>query len=380
MYPPQGSRFQQLVGDWLVWMEHNRGATESTLRCYELHLTRLAKWFATPPATPNMRPDGEEPLFATSEDLQKYTGIFAHSLGITPRARRPMVAAVRGFYKWAAAAGNKHADTNPAVDLPYPSAGIRLPRLPSIAQAERLLMQPDIETFIGLRDAAMLAILMGCGLRLSGLIGLNESSLLWSETDAGESLTLRVEEKGKRERLVPAPREVAMLLRAYLGHADLIGIDRTTGIGDQILFISTRNRTIGPHDYHGERRRIAQRSVRQSIERYAKRAGIPVGSRHPHGLRHLFGTELTESDVPMLTTQILIGHVDPKDTAIYTHLAHRKLREVIDRANPLSKMRAPLLATLRSLDRATTKAHPRVSERPHGAYNPRSEGLQKGKK
>jgi len=370
--PPE--RLESLVEAWLAWLEHNRGATQSTLRCYELHLLRMGKWFAAPPRDPKLAAATADPLSATSADLQKYTGIYAHSLGISPRGRRPIVAAVRGFYKWAKQ--QRHVARNPAELLPYPAAGLRLPRSPSIAEAERLLMQPDIDTFIGLRDATMIAILIGCGLRLSGLMGLNESSVIWEADASGiERLTLRVVEKGRRERLVPAPREVAMLMRAYLGHPDLAAIDRTLANGDQVLFVTVRNRVVSIADYHGERRRIARKTIWQMIERYSRRARISEGARHPHALRHLYGTELTESDTPLLQTQALMGQEDPKNTAIYTHLAQRKLREVVDKANPLAKMRSPLLSTLRSLDRAVT-GQKRVHSGPAGAHNAHSRGLR----
>jgi len=375
--PPAGNEFSSIVSAWLTWLEHNRGASQSTIRCYEMHLTRMLKWFATPPADPSQAPDTRDPMAATITDLQKYTGIYAHALGISPRARRPMVAAVRGVYRWAHS--RKHLRTNPAEQLPYPHAGKRLPRSPSLADAERLLMQPNVETFTGLRDATMIAILMGCGLRISGLVALNESALLWTSNDAGEHLTLRVMEKGKKERLIPAPREVALLLRAYLGHPDLTAIDRTSSTAEQIVFVSTRNRRIGAHDYHGDRRRLSQRTVRQMLEGMARRAGIAEGSRNPHGLRHLFGTELAESDVSLEVIQTLLGHADIKDTRIYIEVAMRRMRETIDKAGPLAKMKSPLLSTLRSLDRAVTPGRVRVSVRPPDADNQHSRGLDKGK-
>lgn len=375
---PSPDGFDGLLEQWLSHLHHNEGAADSTVRCYEQHLVRLRKWFQSPPAAERLQPSGSDPLGATSADLHKYTGIFAHSLGITPISRRPIVAAVRGFYAWLHE--QRAIAANPAEKLPYPYAGAPLPRAPSLGEASKLLMQPDIETFLGLRDACMLATLMGCGLRISGLTAMNEGSLLWENEEGVEHLTLRVTEKGKRDRLVPAPRELAILLRAYLGHPDLASLERTTKQGDRVLFVSTRNRAIDVSEYHGERRRISQRSVRDTIERYAKRAGLLPGTRHPHGLRHLFGTELAESDVPTLTSQALMGHVDPKNTEIYTHLAKRKLREVVHKASPLSKMDSPLLATLRSLDRATTQAAMRVSARPPGADNAQTKGLRHGKK
>ncbi len=82
-----------------------------------------------------------------------------------------------------------------------PRVGLALPRAAQLAHAEKLLMQPDLSTFAGVRDAAMLSMLIGCGCRINGLIGLNESQLIWTTSNlATERLTIRFCEKGKKER------------------------------------------------------------------------------------------------------------------------------------------------------------------------------------
>ncbi|MCG7588166.1 tyrosine-type recombinase/integrase [Photobacterium sp. OFAV2-7] len=69
----------------------------------------------------------------------------------------------------------------------------------------------------------------------------------------------------------------------------------------------------------------------------------------PHALRHLFGAELAESDASTLQIQALMGHVDLKTSAIYTHIAIRKMTSVLDSGNPLSKIQTPVSALLREL-------------------------------
>ncbi|MDK2124704.1 tyrosine-type recombinase/integrase [Parachitinimonas caeni] len=62
---------------------------------------------------------------------------------------------------------------------------------------------------------------------------------------------------------------------------------------------------------------------------------------HPHALRHLFGTELTESDTPEGLTSALMGHSSAQSTRIYTQLAMKKKASTLDQANPLAKTRTP---------------------------------------
>jgi site-specific recombinase XerD len=211
-------------------------------------------------------------------------------------------------------------------------------------------------------------VLIGCGLRVSGVCALNESSLLWSRGQDGvEDLTILVTEKGKKDRLVPAPHETALLLRAYLGHQELEAINRQIA-GDRVLFVTTNNRNCPEHEYHGERRRMTPWAVADMLDRVGERAKVPRSMRNPHAFRHLYGTEMTEGDVVTLQLQGLMGHANPKDTEIYARLARRKLREAVDRANPLAKMRGPLLDSLRAIGGQQRRARA-SSAPPRGPYN-----------
>lgn len=356
MPPPPESRFVQLLEAWCSWLQHNRGRRPGTVDKYAGHLLRLGTWCREPPADPKLAPSTDNPLELTRADLDLFAGLYAHQRGLSPRARRPLVSAVRGFFAWCES--NGHVAKSPAASLAQPKAGLRMPRAIDLRQAERLLMAPGIEDLAGYRDTAILAMFAGVGCRVSGLVAMNESALLWTHDDAGPQLNVRLCEKGKKERLVPAPREVAMMLRAYLDHPDLLPIDRTLPDGDRVLFVSLKAPSVPAHEYHGERRRLTARSVARRIERHAKAVGVPREMAHPHALRHLYGAELAEDDVDLLTRQALLGHVDPKTTEIYTQLAQRKLRATVDKANPVSKMRGPLLDTLRQLHGAVG-AHPR---------------------
>lgn len=351
--PPENPDFLGALDAWLKWLQFNSGRSPATVTKYRSHLERFCRWYADPPADPKLAPVGEDPLRPTLSDLELFSGLYAHAvLKLKPRARRPLVSALRGFYAWLGASGR--APGNAAAVLAQPKAGRRLPRAVSLADAERLLMAPDVSTLQGIRDASMLALLMGCGLRRSGLVGLNESSLKWYRDDNGsDRLVIRVLEKGDKERLVPVPNEASLLVRAYLGHGDLVDIDRTLPNGDSVLFVSLRNRLIPDCDYHGEARRLSPDGVFDAVKRAAEVAGVDPAIAHPHALRHLYGAELSEDDVPVLTMQALFGHADPKSTEIYTLIADRKLRKVVDKSSPLAKMRGPLLDSLRSLERAT---------------------------
>lgn len=327
-----------VIDSWAGWMRHNLGRSEGTIAKYRRYIEELSEWLGG---------CGASITSATRAQLEEFSGPVLYAKGITPRSRRPYVAAVRTFYKWARS--NNIVFDDPSKHLVYPNIGSKMPKGMSLHHAELLLMQPDLATFRGVRDSAILHLFIGAGLRLAGLVSLNESDLNFTDWAGKEHLVLRVNEKGDKERLIPVPHEARLMIRAYLGHPELQSIDRELPNGDKVLFVSTANRTIPEHEYFGERRRLSRRSTQDMVKMYSGGIGIPDDVRHPHALRHLYGTELAEDDVHLLKMQALLGHSRSDDTKAYAHVAIRSLAKAVDQANPLAKMKTPASALARRL-------------------------------
>lgn len=320
----------RLFEEFLLFKADNDGLSARSVRAYRDILLRFETWLA-----------GADPLTVDGDRLLAWGGPYLHKvLQLAPVSRTPYIACIRELYRYLSSVrGLMRA--NPAAALPYPRKRGRLPRAMSLANAERLMWSPDLASFEGVRDAAMLAVLLGCGLRVAGLVALNASHVRREQVDGEWRLLLQPSEKGGKERLLPVPREADLLLRIYLEHPALAEIDCALDGGDRVLFVTTRNRRCPAHAYYGERRRFSTRGVLAMIVRHGRAAGIEPAQLHPHALRHLYGTELAEGDVDLLERQKLMGHADPKSTAVYTHLAVRRLTGSVDRANPLAKVSSP---------------------------------------
>lgn len=329
---------KDLIDGFISFKIHNRGRSKRTGELYRLVLNRYEGFL-----------EGRDPLVATQDDVLFFCGLWLHKQGINPVNRHTYVSAIREFYKWLTE--TRRIAASPAAAVPYPSVGFKIPRAMSMENAEKMLWAPDFNTFAGVRDGAMIALLLGCGLRVSGLVNLNLSNVTEEIIKDDRRLVLRVLEKGDRERRIPVPPQAALMLRVYMEHPDLKVIDRTLPKGDQVLFVSLRNRSCPPHEYRGENRRLNRRALLDLMDKYGEQAGVPVDQRHPHAMRHLYGTELAEEDVDLLIRQRLMGHADPKSTQIYTNLALRKMTQESDRANPLSKMNTPVTDILKRLKR-----------------------------
>lgn len=337
----QGRTNFQLIDAWLEWLQHNRGRGMRTVEVYSLAMKRLQEFMP-----------GRPLLDYSPLELEAFCGLWLHKRGIVAKARAPYISAIRGFYAWAAA--SEHAPRNLAVRIEQPKTGQPLPRTISLANAEKLMWAPDMGTFVGIRDAAMLAVLMGCGLRASGLVGINESHLRNVQIHNEARMVLRVTEKGDKERLLPVPREAEMLVRVYLEHEDMAGIDRELPakkgqVADRVLFVSVKATKITADLHRGEKRRLTRKAVHDMIQRHGRRLGIPPAQLHPHAMRHLYGTELTEDEVPIDSVQDLMGHADIKTTQIYTRLAARKKFGHVDQHSPLAKMKTPVSELLKRL-------------------------------
>jgi len=330
-----------LIEQYLTFREISQGRSPQTSVKYRLYLVRLVEFCAQAGIALHQ---------VTPDHLEAFTGpyVFKH-MKMGPDARRPVVAAVRGFYKWLHA--HAGVPVNPSTKLEYPKAPRKLPLAGPLDAAEKLMWAPDLSTFIGVRDAAMLGLLIGCGLRASGLVRLNMSSLRYTTEAGRDTLSLRVYEKGDKERMIPVPEPAHLLVRAYLGHPYLESVNRRLEGGDQVLFISTCNSYVDDSKRYGETLRLSSRSVHKMVEKYGKRIGLPQQYRHPHALRHLYGAELTEDDVDVLDRMALMGHADVKSNEIYSHIAQRKLRRIVDRSNPLAKITSPMSDIAKILER-----------------------------
>ncbi len=333
------------IDAWLTWLEASRGRSKRTIEAYRMAITKLREF---------LRQDGVALLDADQVQLELFTGLWLHKKGIVARSRVPYISAVRGFFRYAEA--RKIIARNPGRELTHPVAGKPLPNAISLENAERLMWAPDMSTFIGIRDAAMLSLLIGCGIRVSGLVNLNDGDLQPVQIDKAARLVIRLTEKGNKTRILPVPKEAEMLLRVYLAHEDLALVDRNTEVKqgkgvrtDRVLFVSVRSTRLSADLHRGEQRRLTRKAVHDMIGRYGRRLDIPGEQLHPHAFRHLFGTELAEDNVATDTRQDLMGHSDAKSQTVYVHLAQRRKAEIIDKHAPLAKMRTPVSELLKRL-------------------------------
>ncbi len=194
-----------------------------------------------------------------------------------------------------------------------PKIGKNLPR-PLPVAAARGMADPDLPAgdghapWIHARDAAVLALLYGSGLRISEALGLKRADLA-----AGDAI--KVTGKGRKQRMVPVLPQVQKLVAAY---AALCPYDLPD---DGPLFVGAKG---GP---------LSARVVQLAMARLRGALGLPETAT-PHALRHSFATHLLARGGDLRSIQELLGHASLSTTQIYTEVDAERLIEAYRSAHP----------------------------------------------
>ncbi|HEX9765248.1 MAG TPA: site-specific tyrosine recombinase XerD [Nitriliruptorales bacterium] len=226
-----------------------------------------------------------------------------------------MTVSVRGLHRFLAAEG--HTTEDHGAGLETPRAARPLPKALSQDQMARLLDAVGGSDPAGLRDAAMLEVLYGAGLRISELVGLDVDDL-----DRVERL-VRVIGKGDKERVVPYGRAADRAVESWLVRGRPVVGPRTPA-----LFLNLRGRRLS-------------RQGAWSIVR--TRAGdVGLGERvSPHTLRHSFATHLLDGGADIRVVQELLGHASVTTTQVYTKVSRTRLTQVYEQAHPRARRTTP---------------------------------------
>ena len=225
-------------------------------------------------------------------------------LGLEASSVARNLTAVRMFHRYLHAEGM--IENDPTEHMKSPKLGRKLPSVLNIYEVERLMVEPDVETLLGLRDRALLEMLYGAGLRVSELIGLERLHLLF------DLEVVRVIGKGSRERVVPIGTEAVAWVNRYL-----------TGAREELSGAASGN-TVFLNFRGGAMSRMG---VWKILRRYVQNSGIRK-SVSPHTMRHSFATHLLEGGADLRAVQEMLGHVDISTTQIYTHVDREYLKEV----------------------------------------------------
>lgn len=234
--------------------------------------------------------------------------------GVAGRSLMRALAGVRSFARFLERQGRGKVAALTAVRAPKIERS--LPKPLSVAPAKRLTdttlrAGEDREPWILARDAAVLALLYGSGLRISEALGLKVKDI--PVPGAGDSIA--VTGKGNKTRMVPVLAPVLQLVADYVALCPY-------GLGpDDRMFVGAKGKPLSP------------RIIQLVMERLRGALNLPETAT-PHALRHSFATHLLARGGDLRSIQELLGHASLSTTQVYTAVDTERLMEVYRSAHP----------------------------------------------
>ncbi|MFN3363000.1 tyrosine recombinase XerC [Allorhizobium sp. NPDC080224] len=300
---------EKLLGERAAWLESlgaERRLSANTLDAYERDTRQFLQFLSGHVGGP-VKIDDIKAL--RPADLR---GFLAHRRkeGDGARSLGRHLAGLRSFLRHLERKGLVNAAGASAIRSPKQPKS--LPKPLSGRQALAVVAvdtQMNEEPWIAARDAAVLSLLYGCGLRISEALGLTP------DVFQGRPTSLRITGKGGKTRLVPL---LPVVMEAVETYYKLCPYHLEAGAP---LFRGARGGPLQPA------------IIQREMQKLRSALGLP-DSATPHALRHSFATHLLGSGGDLRTIQELLGHASLSTTQIYTGVDSARLLDIYDRAHP----------------------------------------------
>lgn len=251
----------------------------------------------------------------TITDFYSYLSYLDNEKNDNPTTRSRKISALKSFYNYLYQE-IEVIDKNITVKLKNPKISKRQPVYLTLDETEKLLSVINTEKndFLRARDLAIVFTFLTTGMRLSELVSINVDDI--------ENDHFSIIGKGNKERTIYLTENALRLIHHYIKVRNDYLEDKYV----DALFVSTR------------KKRISNRTVQSTIEKYLEKAGFDTSIYSTHKLRHTAATLMYRyGNVDIRALKDILGHTSISTTQIYTHLEDEDLKKAIDK-NPLSNM------------------------------------------
>ncbi|WP_425100275.1 tyrosine recombinase XerC [Tropicibacter sp. S64] len=291
-----------------TWLDHTKAlkdASGNTLTAYRGDVLDFIVFLTGHKA----EPQGLAPLArVTTSDMRSW---MAHlrGTGVASRSMARKLSAVKTFYRWLAE--REGFEPTAVLSARAPKFQKKLPRPLTEDAARAMIDTVEMQSqtgWIGARDAAVITLLYGCGLRISEALGLTGRDL-----PLGESL--RILGKGKKERIVPVLPIARRAVDTYLR------LCPHPMAADLPVFRGARGGPLNP------------RTIQKVTEQSRMQLGLPATAT-PHAMRHSFATHLLSAGGDLRAIQELLGHASLSTTQAYTSVDQVQLMKVYEATHP----------------------------------------------
>jgi integrase/recombinase XerD len=292
----RATKIERQIGRFFDFLRLEKGLSPRSLTSYNFDLKKYSDF---------LRENSVTNLGAVTEDRVRQFIHRLHRSGLSSRSIARHLSAVRGLHRFLI--GEDEAKNDPTQNLDTPKRKKALPEVLTVHEVDSILKQPDIRQPLGIRDRAILEVLYATGVRVSELIGLKQSNLMFDDG------LILVYGKGSKERLVPIGTSARMWVERYRKEVRST-IAKSAKSADHV-FLNARG---GP---------LTRAAIWDIVSKYSKASGVQK-EVHPHTFRHSFATHLLEGGADLRAVQEMLGHADISTTQIYTHIDREYLKEV----------------------------------------------------
>ncbi|MEM1301028.1 MAG: tyrosine recombinase XerC [Pseudomonadota bacterium] len=293
---------------WLSSETALKGTAENSIRAYQTDVLGFLTFMTGHKAAPQ----GLNALEAISISDMRAWMAHERGRGVAARSLARSLSAVKTFFRWLA---DKHGiEPTSVLSARAPKFQKKLPR--PLAKDAAAAMIDTVSTqaredWVGARDAAVVTLLYGCGLRISEALSLQGR-------DAPLPEALRIVGKGNKERVVPVLPATRQAVDAYLR------LCPWPAEADGPLFRGIRGGALSP------------RAVAKVMETARMQLGLPATAT-PHAMRHSFATHLLSAGGDLRAIQELLGHASLSTTQAYTAVDTARLMDVYASAHPRAR-------------------------------------------
>jgi len=289
------------------YLQLERSLSENSIQAYLHDVEMLVQYFL-------LKEIDVAPQNVEQKQVEEFIQ-YVSKLGMSATSQARILSGIKAFYKYMLI--EDMISVSPTELLEAPRIGRKLPDVLSIQEINTIIDAIDLSTNEGERNKAMLETLYSCGLRVSELVNLKLSNLMFDE----EFIIVRG--KGDKERIVPvgsvAIKHINIYIKQVRNHMPNIKKE-----SEDILFLNRRGS------------QLTRVMVFTIIKQLLEKTGV-TKNVSPHTFRHSFATHLVEGGADLRAVQEMLGHESITTTEIYTHLDREYLRQAIIDFHPRSK-------------------------------------------
>ena len=287
------------IEDYELFLKTEKKLGNNTIDSYILDIIKFYEWN-----------NNSDITYMSKKQILEYISYLRSYLNEKSINRH--ISSLKGFYLYLV--DNNIIRESPLEEIYSLKTKKTLPKYLSVEEVDRLL-NINLKTPFDYRNKAMLEVMYATGLRVSELVG-----LCFSNIDFENSL-IRVNGKGKKDRIVPLGEIAQYYLKIYIN--------------------DYRNKLLNKNNYdliflnnHGKP--ISRQGFNFILNNIRKEVKIDKDIT-PHTLRHSFATHLLERGADIRSIQEMLGHENISTTNIYTYVVNNVLRENYDTYFPRAK-------------------------------------------